>query len=149
MQPHAPANELRCENIAFDKLSDEKNAQHDQNQPVGRPKLCNCHAERKDKTCHRSYVRDEGNQARNDSDEQTEIESGKRECDSVKGAEDKANRSLSAEKPGNRSINLAGQFAHGLAMLNRDPTVNTLDHTVPVVDQVKSYNGRHDDKREY
>src|SRR5262245_16270739 len=120
MQPDALANELGCENIAFDKLSDEKNAQHDQNRSVSRPKLRNCHAERKDKTCHRSYVRDEGDQARNDSDEQTEIESGKRECDSVKGAEDKAHRGLPAEKPRNRSIDLASQFAHSFAMLNRD-----------------------------
>src|SRR5262249_61763714 len=118
MQSHALANELGCENIAFDKLSDEKNAKHDQNQPIGRPKLRDGHAERKDKTCHRSYVGDESDQARNDADEQAEIKSGERECNGVKGTEDKAYRGLPAEKPRNRSINLMGQFAHSFAMLN-------------------------------
>src|SRR5215813_9226418 len=99
MQSHALANELGCENIAFDKLSDEKNTQHDQNQTVGRPKLRDGNAERKDKTCHRSYIGDESDQARNDSDDQTEIEPGEREGNSIKGAEDKAHRGLSAEKP--------------------------------------------------
>src|SRR5262245_32978721 len=127
MQSHALANELGCENIAFDKLANEKNAQHNQNQTVGRPKLRDGHAERKDKTCHRSYIGDESDQARNNSDDQTEIESGEREGNGVKGPEDKAYRGLPAEKPGNRSVNLTGQFADSFAMLNRDPTVDAFE----------------------
>src|SRR5262249_11232272 len=100
------------------------------------------------KTRHGSDIRDKRDETGDEADEQTEVESGESECDRVKGAEDEAHCGLPTHEAGDRSIHFAGEPAHSVAMLDRNPVVDVADHAVPVVDQVKGNYGRHDDKRE-
>ena len=84
MQSYTFADQLRGQHIAFDKLAGEENAKHHQNRSVIRPELRDRYAEAQHKAGHRSNIRDKGNNAGNQTDEQSEIKAGQRERCCVK-----------------------------------------------------------------
>src|SRR6187551_766067 len=67
------------------------------------------------------------------------FQSDQHQPDRVIAAEHRANTDLAAQETADRRINLEGEPAHGFALTYRHPTVDHLDHRMPVADEVEGH----------
>src|SRR5581483_3555503 len=149
MQTDAFTYELWRKHIAFHKLTDEEDSEHEKDRAIGWPELRHRDAQRKYETRHRSDVWNERNQPRDETDQETEIKAAESESYRVERPENETYRRLSAHKPGNCGVYFPRKLTHGFPVLKRDPAVDIADHPVPVVDEVEGDDRSHDDQRKH
>jgi len=81
------SDQFGCKHVAFDKLTDKENSEHDKDHSVGRPELCDRHPKRQHEARHGSDIKDKCDEAGNEADEQAEIESGESERARIKSSQ--------------------------------------------------------------
>ena len=115
MQADALADELRLQDVAFEELAAEEDAEHSDDPDIIRPELDDRHTDRQHQPDQRTDIGDEADHAGEQADQQAEIQADERQADGVIDAEDEAERALPADEAGDRLIDLAGDLAHRLA----------------------------------
>src|SRR6476646_1252147 len=144
VQPDTLSHEFRRQDISFNTLVDQKYPEDHQDRSVVWPELRYRNGQRQNQTGHRADVGNESDQPGNQSDQQAEIKTRQRQRDGIERAEDQAHGSLTVQKAGNRRVDLARQAPHSVALVQRDPPINSTNHAVPVVDQIKCNYRRND-----
>src|SRR5262249_25581839 len=132
MQPDALADQLGRDDVALDELAEQEDRDYaDDPLPVG-PELRDRHARADHQPGERADIGHEGDQAGDDADQQCKMQPDEPERDRIVEAEEQANDQLPAHKAGDRSVNVAYDLAHVVAMAHRYPAVQNLQHPMPV-----------------
>ena len=148
MQADRLADKLRRDDVAFEKLARDHDAERHEEKLQAWPALDERHCDRKDERDQRADVGNEAEDAGDRADQEAEIEPDQRQPDAVPQAEEQADQRLTADEASQRLIDLGGDLAQARPVVERQPAIDFRDHAFPVDQDVEGDHRGDDQERE-